>query len=416
MTVYRRRLTSSFLAIERSLQRRRQVLIGNVSAEGLLDPDDIAAIELSTLFDSDELPAVGKNLAAEVTEIDGFLAALAKRPPDESKMQYLHNELEQAFRGEHDTAIIFTQYTDTMEYIREQLRTFYGTRIACWSGRGGERWDPEAGTWTSVPKVEVKQLFRAGEEVKILVGTDAMSEGLNLQTTGLLINYDMPWNFMRVEQRIGRVDRIGGRPVVEVRNYFYSGTVEEQIYAGIREDFDWFTDIVGPAQPVLGEIEGAIERVAMAGPGATRDAQVESTIAAIRDAIERAKVRALTLDDVGSEADPNATHALPAIDLPGLERVLTGCALTSHRFRQHPAIRAAYLLETAIGAVQVTFRRAVVEELAPDVRLLTYGTEELAELLAAAGIVGDGWDSERDGDPPTTLTELEARLDRTSVV
>ena len=195
------------------------MLIGNVSAEGLLDPDDIAAIELSTLFDSDELPAIGKNLAAEVTEIDGFLAALAKRPPDESKMQYLHNELEQAFRGEHDTAIIFTQYTDTMEYIREQLRTFYGTRIACWSGRGGERWDPEAGAWISVPKVEVKQLFRAGEEVKILLGTDAMSEGLNLQTTGLLINYDMPWNFMRVEQRIGRVDRIGGRPVVEAVSY-----------------------------------------------------------------------------------------------------------------------------------------------------------------------------------------------------
>jgi len=197
---------------------------------------------------------------------------------------------------------------------------------------------------------------------------------------------------------------------VEVRNYFYSGTVEEQIYAGIREDFDWFTDIVGSAQPVLGEIEGAIERVAMAGPGVTRDAQVESTITAIREAIETAKTRALTLEDVGSEADPNATHALPAIDLPGLERVLTGCPLTSHRFRQHPAIRGAYLLEIANGSVQVTFRRAVVEELAPDVRLLTYGTEELAELLAAAGIVGDEWDSEHDGDLPATLTELEARL------
>jgi hypothetical protein len=47
---------------------------------------------------------------------------------------------------------------------------------------------------------------------------------------------------------------------VDIRNYFYSGTVEEQIYAGIKEDYDWFTDIVGPAQPVLGKVEGIIEQ------------------------------------------------------------------------------------------------------------------------------------------------------------
>jgi len=412
MTVYRRRLTSSFLAIERSLQRRRQVLLGNASAEGLLDSDDIAAIEFSRLFDTAELPAIGKELAEEIGELDSFLAALAQRPPDESKMQYLHNELEDAFRGQHDTAIIFTQYTDTMDYIREQLRTFYGTRIACWSGRGGERWDSESGAWVQVPKVEVKQLFREGQEVKLLIGTDAMSEGLNLQTTGLLFNYDMPWNFMRVEQRIGRVDRIGGQPVVDVRNYFYSGTVEEQIYAGIREDYDWFTDIVGPAQPVLGQIEGAIEQVAMAGPGVTRDAQVQRTIAEIRESIESAKARALTLDDVGAEADPAAAHPTPAIDLTGLERVLTICEATARRFRAHPKIRGAYLLETANGAVEMTFRRDVLDEYAPEVGLLTYSTKELDELLAEAGIPASEWDGGRDGEPPATLAELEERLSR----
>ena len=105
-------------------------------------------------------------------------------------------------------------------------------RIACYSGRGGELFDPVTNTWQLISKAELKNLFRAGERVKILLGTDAMSEGLNLQTCGRLINYDMPWNFMRVEQRIGRLDRIGGKPVVEVSNYFYSRTVEEQIYKG----------------------------------------------------------------------------------------------------------------------------------------------------------------------------------------
>ena len=64
-----------------------------------------------------------------------------------------------------------------------------------------------------------------------MVGTDSMSEGLNLQTCARVVNFDLPWNFMRVEQRIGRVDRIGGRPSVEVTNLFYADTVEEDIYS-----------------------------------------------------------------------------------------------------------------------------------------------------------------------------------------
>jgi hypothetical protein len=70
MTIYRRRLTSSFLAIERSLHRRREVLLGRASADGLLDPDDVAAIEFSMLFEPDDLSAIGKELAREVAEID----------------------------------------------------------------------------------------------------------------------------------------------------------------------------------------------------------------------------------------------------------------------------------------------------------------------------------------------------------
>ena len=215
---------------------------------------------------------------------------------------------------------------------------------------------------------------------------------------------------MRVEQRIGRVDRIGGRPLIEVRNYFYKDTVEEQIYAGIREDYDWFTDIVGPAQPVLGEIETAIERVAMAGPGCAREAELQRTIASIREAIEVAQARAFTLDDVGGEADPRQPHPKPAIDLAGLERILTGCAATSRRLHPHPTIRGAYLLDTPKGAVEVTFRRGVLDEFAPQVRLLTYGTEELRELLAVASVSPGPWDAEREGEPLAALEDLEARL------
>ncbi|MHB8322844.1 MAG: SNF2-related protein [Candidatus Dormibacteria bacterium] len=406
MTVYRRRLTSSFLAIERSLRRRREVLVNRASAENLLDPDDLAAIEYSSLFEPDDLPPVGKELAGEVQELDGFLELLAARPPDESKMQYLHNELNEAFRGSHDTAIIFTQYTDTMDYIRDQLVPTYQAKVACWSGRGGERWDPGVPGWVPVDKAELKQLFRSGQEVKILIGTDSMSEGLNLQTTGFLVNYDMPWNFMRVEQRIGRVDRIGGQPVVDVRNYFYKDTVEEKIYTGISDDFDWFTEIVGPAQPVLGQVERAIEQVVMKEPGSSREAAVQAALKDIRSAIELINTRPLTMGDVGAEAALEQTLEPPAIDLAGLERVLLGCPHTASHFRPHPTIRGAYLLDGPPKQLPVTFNRSVLDTFGPAVTLLTYGTEEMPALLASAGI--DTTDPER---PKITGRELPDTLD-----
>lgn len=382
MTVYRRRLTSSFLAIQRSLERRRDVLVGNAAASGLLDPDDVAALEYTALFDVANLPDEKVDFVAEVAELDSFIEDLRSRPPDESKMTYLHNELHDAFHGLHDTAIVFTQYADTMDYIRNQLVPVYGERVACWSGAGGERWSSETETWEQVSKAELKRLFREGKDVKILIGTDSMSEGLNLQTCGLLVNYDMPWNFMRVEQRIGRVDRIGGRPEIDIRNFFYEGSIEEQIYTGIAEDMDWFEDIVGPAQPVLGRVEDVIERVAMQMPNADREQAVVAEVAAIRAAIEQAKAQAVTIDDVGRNPELGTTNdTVPAIDLAGLEQVLTRAQPVAQRFHPHPSIAGAYLLEVGGEKVPVSFRRKVIDEHPGEVRLLTYGTKEMSELL-----------------------------------
>ena len=383
MTVYRRRLTSSFLAIERSLRRRRDVLLGKISAEALLDPDDLAAIESSTLIDLEDLSKTGKAVAKEAKELGDFLAELAQRPPDESKMGYLHNELEDAFRQGHETVIVFTQYTDTMDYLREQLTPWYGEKVICYAGRGGERWDPSVKSWTPVSKTDVKNLFREGRNVKILLGTDSLSEGLNLQTCGKLINYDMPWNFMRVEQRIGRIDRINGKPKVEISNYFYSGTVEEQIYSGIKRDYDWFTDIVGPAQPVLGEVESILEHLTMAPPDILRPVLIQQKIDEIRQTIEQAKARAITLADVGGAIYP-LHEAHPAIDLPELERVLLTVEATKNQLQPYDPEPGVYILLTSNDKPLVTFRRAVLDRLSPRVRLLTYGTEDLDRLLAVA--------------------------------
>lgn len=193
-----------------------------------------------------------------------------------------------------------------------------------------------------------------------------------------------------------------------VRNYFYTDTVEERIYAGIKEDYDWFTDIVGPAQPVLGQIEGVIETVAMTSPSQNRDQEIGQKVAEIRDAIEKAKARALSLEDLGTAPDATAENPRAAIDLLGLERVLLGVDVTSQRFHPHPDFEGVYLLDTSKGKVEVTFRRSVLEKYAPEVRLLTYGTEELRDLLTLSGVPVDVAPLEGF---PDTLEEMQKALE-----
>ena len=106
--------------------------------------------------------------------------------------------------NDRESAIVFTQYTNTMDYLRNFLCSTSGNQVACYSGRGGELY--RDGEWLTVRKEDIKHRFRAGE-VKILLCTESASEGLNLQTCGVLFNYDMPWNPMRVEQRFSRIGR-----------------------------------------------------------------------------------------------------------------------------------------------------------------------------------------------------------------
>lgn len=410
MTIYRRRLTSSFRAVELSLRRRLKVLEGGADLGKLLDEDDLAALEGSVDEDESDVAGAVQGLAEEMAELRSFLRELEKRPPNESKMEYLLSELDAAFAGPHDTVLVFTQYTDTMDYIRGQLVTQFGSGVGCYSGRGGELWDNKAQAWRPTSKEQVKTLFRSGE-LKILIGTDSLSEGLNLQTCGRLINYDMPWNFMRVEQRIGRVDRIGGRPRVHVSNYFYEGTVEEQIYRGIAEDFEWFEDVVGPAQPVLNQIESAIEDVAMQAPGERRERELAARVEQIRSQIETSRQRPITLEDMEREELAEGSIE-PAIDLAGLEQVLSRVAATSECLEPHPQIGGAYLLTVGpFKAAAVTCRTSVLDAHAPGVRLLSYLTPEFESLLehGCKQLGGDAF-MDRSDDELDSIADVERLL------
>ena len=381
MTVYRRRLTSSLYAVRESLRRRLEGLRAKAALTEFLDEDDRGALENLPDLDADSLEDTVIVLEQEIDELESFVADLNRAIPSDSKVERLVDDIESAFLSGHRSVVVFTQFTDTLHWIREQLKDKYKDQIACYSGDGGSRWNPQTRSWEKLTKQEVKDLFRAGDEVRILLGTDAMSEGLNLQTSDRLINYDMPWNFMRVEQRIGRIDRIGGRPQVYITNYFYSDTVEEQVYKGIREDADWFQQVVGPAQPVLSRVEQVIQSVAMTAAGSARSQALEQELAEVRQAIAEAQGKALKLDDLNDDQPPLETYgADPVIELAEIERVLTSNPLTAPRLHAHPDFEHTYLVEVGGEKIPMTFVPEIYDHNA-EIGFMTYGHPVFEKLM-----------------------------------
>ena len=406
MTVYRRRLTSSFHAVRCSLERRREILRGRRQPGTLVDDDDLMSSEESNVLaatpsvgplaapgaaeaavatdaedadaDWDDMAAAsaGEHLADELAELDSFIDELDSLPPDEPKVEKLYDLLESSFTGGHQSAVVFTQYADTLRYLRDRLRVFYGTGIVCYYGGRGQRWDPEAGEWADLPKERVKELFRQGDDVRIMLGTDSMSEGLNLQTCARVINYDLPWNFMRVEQRIGRVDRIGGQPQAEITNLSYKGTVEDDILRRIAERLHQFTSIIGNAQPVLASMESAMQRAAL---GQITAAHAVNEIEQMDRQAMLSPVKLADLDAVPRHTDP----LQPAMDLDGLKDALLQITPCAERFSPHPNIEGAWLLDLDATIHSVTFDRTQVQQ-HDALSLLTWGSPLLDRLLNTA--------------------------------
>ena len=264
MTIYRRRLASSFQALRTTLERHLE-MIGSDARQSLsgLDedvPDDEIADEQ---VDADEVAErERKALAVEEREdIEHLLARVRMLPPD-SKCERLLEVLADLRGQGYRQVMVFTQFTDTMDFLRDQLAAGGSRRLMCFSGRGGEI--PSAdGTWRVIDRDEAKRRFR-DNEADILLCTDAAAEGLNFQFCGAVVNYDMPWNPMRVEQRIGRIDRVGQtHATIRIVNLHYEGTVETDVYRALRNRIGLFESVVGRLQPILAELPQAITKAVL---------------------------------------------------------------------------------------------------------------------------------------------------------
>ena len=316
LTIYQRRLASSFYALRQTLNKRLANL-GGVTEEDI--SQDEAADEIMDAEDAEEL-ARDALAQEEHATIRKLLKGIAK-VGTVTKARVLKAELERAFADGYDSAIIFTQYTDTMDYLKEHVAVeFPGETIACYSGAGGQVRD-RAGFWTPCSKEQIKQRLKA-RAIRFLVCTDAASEGFNFQFSGLLVNYDLPWNPMKVEQRIGRIDRIGQRyEKIRVINLAYQDTIEADVYFALGRRINLFEGLVGRLQPILSRLPKRFEEVVLTR-GEHREAARHRLVADLEQEGAQADQSGLDIDEVAADALNLPTLPAPALSLSDLDAVL----------------------------------------------------------------------------------------------
>lgn len=266
MTIYRRRLASSFLALANTLRQRIKKLQNNDFSSIQLELEDILFDEIeSESLEEEDIENLNRESLKqeELLELETLLEKVENLQPD-TKAQKLIEQIKILQNTGYQQVIIFTQYTDTMDFLRNYLQENNENRIICFSGRGGEILSNQS--WKRISREETKKIFK-NQNADILLCTDAASEGLNFQFCGALINYDMPWNPMRVEQRIGRIDRLGqvfADQGIKIINLHYADTVETDVYLALRKRIGLFSKYVGKLQPILSTLPQKIASITFA--------------------------------------------------------------------------------------------------------------------------------------------------------
>ena len=402
MTIYRRRLASSFHALRTTLRKHLDAIAvdgqGQMAGSEEDAPDDEISDEMP---DTDEIAELEQRALAaeEAHDIERLLAGINRLPPD-SKLGSLKEVLRELGEAGFAQTMVFSQFTDTMDFLREALRGEAGPRLMCFSGRGGEIPTADGG-WRTISRDEAKRRFRDGE-ADVLLCTDAAAEGLNFQFCGALVNYDMPWNPMRVEQRIGRIDRLGQEhPVIRIVNLHYEGTVETDVYRALRSRIGLFETVVGRLQPILAQLPRTIADAVVSGSG-REGLERASVVDAIERRAQEAEAGGFDLDAV-LDGDLTLPDRPPSpVTMEDLDRLIGSPGLMPPGTDVRPLAPREYgLLAPGMSErLRVTTDPAFYEEHAESVELWSPGnplfsapefmavSEELPEQETLAELLG----------------------------
>jgi superfamily II DNA or RNA helicase len=314
MILMQRLVVSSTSAIRTTLERRLDALAAPQEQLTMFPlPSEEEWADLDGQEQIDMLLGIRlkalKNERAEVKLLLDAAARCEQAGPDakaEALLDWLYR-LQSEEGNPELKALVFTEFVPTQEMLRRFL-TERGFSVVCLNG--------------SMDMDERKRAQEAfAHEVRILISTDAGGEGLNLQFCHVVINYDIPWNPMRLEQRIGRVDRIGQPHTVRAVNFVFEDSVEhrvrevlEQKLAVIFEEFgiDKTGDVLDSAQ--AGRMFDEMYLEAILNPEKVEES-VDSVIARLQDQVREARTTASVLgameDLEPGEAQRLLTHPLP---------------------------------------------------------------------------------------------------------
>lgn len=255
LTILQRRLASSPEAIYQSLRRRRERLerrfsevasgsaVQECAADDIpddFDEDDYSSAELEqeeeNVVDQSTAARTAEELAAEITTLYHLedMANSVRVSGDDRKWDELSKLIQDeknmfGFDGVREKLIIFTEHRDTLRYLTEKIISLLGDDRAVVNIHGG---------MTRDERHRAEALFKQDSEVRFLIATDAAGEGINLQRAHLMVNYDLPWNPNRLEQRFGRIHRIGQTEVCHLWNLVSKETREGMVFQRLFEKLE----------------------------------------------------------------------------------------------------------------------------------------------------------------------------------
>jgi len=362
--IIRKRLGSSTYAVASTLEniatRLNEELQAGIRRDNRgviivndLSPEDLTDEEWEELEESDKSssetsfgPGAGEKLSNEVleamrnevTELRSY-AELARSITVNEKASKLNEALDLGFERLHELgapekAIIFTDSTKTQEYIArslveagrsEGLILFNGSNDSPGANEIYKEWlsaNKDGDVITGIPAVDRRKAlvdyFRTTG--KIMIATEAAAEGINLQFCSMVVNYDLPWNPQRVEQRIGRAHRFGQKYDVVVVNFSNKGNIAEaRILELLAGKFHLFESVFGASDEVLGAIEDGFDfekKINEILNNSRSDADIDAAFKELETqyATEITSEMAAAKSKVFDNLDPNVQDRLKAYD------------------------------------------------------------------------------------------------------
>jgi len=266
--------------------------------------EDGKSAEEETRYTAEDLKRIGDEIHA-LHDFHALATSIRKNSKGEVLLTALQRGFAQAEeKGADKKAVIFTESRRTQEYLKTVLdSTPYRGKIVLFNGSNSDsesmeiykRWlakhggtDRVTGSRTADLRAALVDCFR--DEAEIMIATEAGAEGINLQFCSLVVNYDLPWNPQRIEQRIGRCHRYGQKHDVVVVNFLNrKNAADQRVYQLLSEKFSLFEGVFGASDEVLGAIESGVDferRIARIYQCCRSEEEIQSAFDALQKEME----------------------------------------------------------------------------------------------------------------------------------